>query len=386
VSATVTRVIPADAAECARVLAGAARERRTVRIVGSGTKSYVGDVAPTDVEVGTSRLAGVIDHEPADLTVTVGAGMRVADVAAMLERAGQFLPLDPPHADAATIGGVIAANSNGFWRARYGGVRDLLIGTRVALADGTVARAGGRVVKNVAGYDLDKLLVGSFGTLGVIVEATIKVLPVPVASDGVVARFARSSDAFAAADAIVRGPSRVEACVVERSEGTAWRIAVRARGSAATVKRAIDDARREVAVRQGDARELGDAFGPLRELPARAIEGALVRVALPIAAAPAYAETAALLASLEALVADAASGIVRVHLLGEDDAVVRDAEALLVAARVVGGAGRVERRSEQLRSRLSTWPTRPNGDFLMRRIKDAFDPAGILEPGRAAFV
>jgi len=217
VSATVTRVIPADAAECARVLAGAARERRTVRIVGSGTKSYVGDVAPTDVEVGTSRLAGVIDHEPADLTVTVGAGMRVADVAAMLERAGQFLPLDPPHADAATIGGVIAANSNGFWRARYGGVRDLLIGTRVALADGTVARAGGRVVKNVAGYDLDKLLVGSFGTLGVIVEATIKVLPVPVASDGVVARFARSSDAFAAADAIVRGPSRVEACVVEVS-------------------------------------------------------------------------------------------------------------------------------------------------------------------------
>jgi len=385
VSATVTRAIPADAAECARVLADAARDRRTVRIRGSGTKSYIGDIAPTDIEIGTSRLAGVIDHEPADLTVTVGAGMRVADVAAVLARAGQFLPLDPPHADEATIGGVIAANSNGVWRARYGAVRDLLIGTRIALADGTVARAGGRVVKNVAGYDLDKVLVGSFGTLGVIVEATFKVLPVPAASDGLVARFVRSADAFAAADAVIRGASRVEACVVERSEGPAWRLAVQARGSAPTVKRAVDDARREVAARQGKSNELGDELGQMRELPARAIDGALVRASLPLAASPAFAETAVRLESLAALVADAASGVVRVHLLGDDEAVIRDAEALLLAARVVGGSGRIERRAEQLRSRLSTWPTRPNGDFLMRRIKDSFDPAGILEPGRSAF-
>ena len=106
-----TRVIPANAAECAQILAEAARDRRTVRVIGSGTKSYIGDVAPTDIEIGTSRLAGVIDHEPADLTVTVGAGMRVADLALVLERAGQFLPLDPPHGAEATIGGVIAANS-----------------------------------------------------------------------------------------------------------------------------------------------------------------------------------------------------------------------------------------------------------------------------------
>jgi glycolate oxidase FAD binding subunit len=386
VSATVTRVIPADAAESARILAEAARDRRTVRIIGSGTKSYVGDVATTDVEVATSRLSGVIDHEPADLTMTVGAGMRFADVAAALARAGQFLPLDPPHADEATIGGVIAANSNGFWRARYGAVRDLLIGTRIALADGTVARAGGRVVKNVAGYDLDKLLVGSFGTLGVIVEATFKVLPLPAATDGLVAQFARSSDAFATAAAVVRGASRVEACVVDRGEGTDWRLAVQARGSAATVTRSIEDARREVGSRHGEARALADDLVEMRELPARATDGALVRVSLPLAASPAFAETAARLEGLAALVADAASGVIRVHLLGDDAAVIRDAEALLLAARVVGGSGRIERRAEHLRSRLPTWPTRPNGDFLMRRIKDAFDPAGILEPGRSAFV
>jgi glycolate oxidase FAD binding subunit len=327
----------------------------------------------------------MIDHVPADLTVTVGAGMRLAELSATLARAGQFLPLDPPHADEATIGGVIAANSNGFWRARYGGVRDLLIGTRIGLADGTVVRAGGRVVKNVAGYDLNKLLVGSFGTLGVIVEATFRVLPVPAESDGLIARFARSADAFAAAHRIVRGASRVEACVVERGAESTWRLAVQARGAGPTVKRAIDDARREVAALHGEVSDLADALARMRELPARAIDGALVRVSLPVAASAAFAETAAGLESLTALVADAASGVIRARFAGDDDEVVRDAEALLLAARVIGGTGRIERRAEHLGSRLLTWPTRPNGDFLMRRIKDAFDPAGILEPGRSAF-
>jgi glycolate oxidase FAD binding subunit len=384
VSATAARAIPADATECAQLLADAAREHRTVRIRGSGTKSYVGDTGPTDIELSSARLSGVVDHVPADLTVTVGAGTRVADLAAVLAGAGQFLPLDPPHADDATVGGVIAANSNGFWRARYGGVRDLLIGTRTALADGTVARAGGRVVKNVAGYDLDKLLVGSFGTLGVIVEATVKVLPVPAASDGLLGGFARSADAFAAAHAVVRGASRVEACVVERGE-SGWRLAVHARGAEPTVKRALEDARREITARQGDVRQLGDELDRMRELPARAIDGAVVRVSLPLAASAGFAETAARLETLAALVSDAASGVARAHLAGEDDAVIGDAEALLLAARAIGGTGRIERRAEHLRSRLPTWPTRPNGDFLMRRIKEAFDPAGILEPGRAAF-
>src|SRR5712691_7782815 len=161
---------PTNAAQCARILADASRDRRTVRVVGGMTKSYIGDAQDTDTEVRTSGLTGIVDHVPADLTVTVAGGTRIADLADALARAGQFFPLDPPHADHATIGGVIAANSNGFWRARYGSVRDLLIGTRLALADGTLARAGGRVVKNVAGYDLDKLVVGSLGTLGVIVE------------------------------------------------------------------------------------------------------------------------------------------------------------------------------------------------------------------------
>lgn len=384
-TATVPRTAPADATECAEILADATRNRRTVRIRGSGTKSYVGDIEPTDIELDTSAMRGVIDHVPADLTVTVRAGTRLADLAAALAGAGQFLPLDPPHAAEATIGGVIAANSNGFWRTRYGGVRDLLIGTETALADGTVARAGGRVVKNVAGYDLDKLLVGSLGTLGVITQATLKVLPLPAASEGIAADLARSADAFAAAHAVVRGASPVAACVVERGDAETWHLAVEARGSAPAARRAIQDARREVTSRHGAVASLSDELGRLRELPARAVEGALVRVALPVAATAAFAETAAGLASLAALIADVASGVTRAHLLGDDEEVIRDAEALLLAARVVGGAGQIERRPGHLRTRLPTWPRRPSGDSLMRRIKDAFDPAHILEPGRSAF-
>lgn len=384
-TATVDVVTPADPADCARLLAEAARDRHSVRIRGSGTKAYLGDGAVTDIELSTGRLGGVIDHVPADLTVTLGAGARVSDVRSTLARAGQFIPLDPPHASEATVGGVIAANSNGFWRARYGGVRDLLIGTRIALADGTVAHAGGLVVKNVAGYDLNKLLVGSLGTLGVIVEATFKVLPLPETGDGLVARFARATDAFAVASAVVRGAARAEACVVERGADGPWRVAVQASGSASTVGRALRDTRHEIAARHGDTVESVDELVRMRELPARAIEGALVRVALPVAASPAFAESAVRLEGFAEIVVDAASGIARVHLVSEDDAVIRDAEALLLAARMVGGIGRVERRAEHLRSRLSTWPNRPNGDFLMRRIKNAFDPAGILEPGRSAF-
>ena len=382
-TAVAIRATPADAAECARILADASRDRRPVRVMGGMTKGYLGDAGAADTEIHTSGLAGIVDHVPADLTVTVAGGTRIADLAAALATAGQFLPLDPPHADGATVGGVIAANSNGFWRARYGSVRDLLIGTRIALPDGTVVRAGGRVVKNVAGYDLNKLITGSFGTLGVIVEATLKVLPVPAAGDGVVATFAHGTDAFATATAIARAASRAEAVVVSRTARDDWQLTATARGAAAAVARAIADARREVKARGGDAAIAGDELADLRELAARATDGALVRVALPIAAQSAFADTAARLEGFATIVADAASGVLSVHVRGNDAVVIRDAEALLLAARMVGGSGRIERRAEHLRPHLAAWPTRPNGELLMRRIKDAFDPAGVLEPGRS---
>ncbi|HKW78108.1 MAG TPA: FAD-binding protein, partial [Candidatus Limnocylindria bacterium] len=122
-SAVADRVRPADAEACARALAEADRARRSVRVRGAGTKDYLGDLLPTDVVLETAALSGLVAHVPADLTVTVAAGTRFRALEASLARAGQMLALDPPHADEATVGGIVASNSSGFRRSRYGGVR-----------------------------------------------------------------------------------------------------------------------------------------------------------------------------------------------------------------------------------------------------------------------
>ena len=383
--ALATAIRPASAVDCAAALAEASRARRSVHVRGAGTKSYLGELAPTDTVLETGALAGIVDHVPADLTVTVAAGTRLADVQAALARHGQFLPLDPPHADAATVGGIVAANSNGFGRLRYGGVRDLLIGTVVALADGSVVRGGGRVVKNVAGYDLNKLLIGSLGTLGVVAEATFKIVPLPAARGAIVARCSRAAAAFEIAEALLRTPLRPAAIVVEGTR-RGWTTVVAVHGVPAQVQRGVDEVTRAASARGATVERVDEdaTLSPLRELPATADLGALVRASLPLAAQRSYAESAARLDTFERCVADAGSGIVRVHVRGDHPAVVHSADTLLAAANAIGGSAHVERRDDGLRGGLGAWATaRPGGDFLMKRLKDAFDPAGILEPHRS---
>lgn len=384
--AAIERIHPVDAAACSRAVAESAAASRSLRIRGAGTKDYLGEVLPTDAVLDTTALAGVVAHVPGDLTVTVAAGTRFADLRSALAGAGQFLPLDPPHADAATIGGIIAANSTGFWRARYGGVRDLLIGTTTVLGDGTIAHSGGRVVKNAAGYDLNKLFVGSLGTLGVVVESTFKVLPRPPVSAGAHAQFPRSADAFAAADVIVRTSARPAALAISGGPGGAWELLLQADGDAAPVERTLDLLSQSARTHGTSAQRhqgVPAVLATLNEVSARE-DGAVVRAALPLAAQTAFATSAARLEGFTQLVADAASGIVRVVLRGDDTVILNGADALLAAARICGGSARVERRPESLRARLRAWgDAEPAGLFLMRRLKDAFDPRGILEPGRS---
>jgi glycolate oxidase FAD binding subunit len=384
-NATGEIVTPNTYHECAMALGEANKQRRSIRVRGAGTKEYLGELAPTDLVLETSAMRGVVAHVPADLTITVAAGTPFREVRDALAREGQFLPLDPPHAEAATIGGIVAANSTGFWRARYGGVRDVLIGTTTALADGTLAHAGGRVVKNVAGYDLNKLLIGSLGTLGVITECTFKVLPLPVTAAALAVSFRVAGEAFAAADAVAKTSARPAALVVERTGRDPLRLIVVARGDPPAVERTLAIAR-DAARANGGGTTIGldaeKALEQLRELPATA-RGLLVRASLPVAAQPAFADIATRLDGFAQLVADAASGIVRVHVDAEDEEQRDAADELLAGARVCGGSARVERRPEALRERVAAWG---DGDapglFLMRRIKSEFDPNGILEPRR----
>lgn len=173
-------VFPSTTAEIQDVLIYAADRVLSVIPVGNGTKLGFGNPPEkVDLVLSMSRLNKVLEYEPADLTVTVQAGIRLADFQAKLAENGQWLSLDPPYADRATIGGIIAANSSGPSRLRYGTARDVVIGLQVIQPNASVAKSGGKVVKNVAGYDLNKLYVGSFGTLGIITEATFKLSPLP---------------------------------------------------------------------------------------------------------------------------------------------------------------------------------------------------------------
>ncbi len=141
-----------------------------------------GEATPGLLVVSTERLNRLIDHAVGDLTVTVEAGMRFADLQAILAKEGQFLAIDPAYPDQATIGGIVATADTGSLRQRYNSVRDMLLGITFVRADGQIAKAGGRVVKNVAGYDLMKLFTGSYGTLGIITQVTFRVYPLPATS------------------------------------------------------------------------------------------------------------------------------------------------------------------------------------------------------------
>jgi glycolate dehydrogenase FAD-binding subunit len=166
----------ATAEELAAQLAAAAG---TVRVVGAGTKRRWAPDAPASQELSTAGLDRIVEHNAGDLTAVLEAGVPLARAQEVFRSAGQMLALDPPDPGGATIGGIVASNDSGPLRARYGGARDLVVGMRVALADGTVAKSGGKVIKNVAGYDLGKLFTGSYGTLGAILEVAVRLHPLP---------------------------------------------------------------------------------------------------------------------------------------------------------------------------------------------------------------
>ncbi|MDF5707154.1 MAG: FAD-binding oxidoreductase [Nostoc sp. S4] len=180
-------VYPRTQEQLAAVIATAAKNNWRVLPCGSGSKLSWGGLAKgVDVVISTERINRLIEHAVGDLTVTVEAGMKFSKLEALLARSRQFLALDPTAPESATIGGIVATGDTGSLRQRYGSVRDQLLGITFVRADGEIAKAGGRVVKNVAGYDLMKLFTGSYGTLGVISQVTFRLYPLQETSATVV--------------------------------------------------------------------------------------------------------------------------------------------------------------------------------------------------------
>ena len=195
---------PATREELCSALAGAAQAGTPVRFRGAGTKQAWPPAAPPGtLELSTAGLAEIVEHNAGDLTAVLEAGVPLAEAQALFAKEGQRLALDPPDGGA-TIGGVVASGDTGPLRGRYGGPRDLVVGMRVALSDGTLAKSGGKVIKNVAGYDIAKLFAGSFGTLGAIVEVSVRLHPVAPETSTAVGE-ARDVDELARGAAAVGG-------------------------------------------------------------------------------------------------------------------------------------------------------------------------------------
>ncbi|MDQ7908427.1 FAD-binding protein [Phytohabitans sp. ZYX-F-186] len=336
---------PASLAE----LRDAVRDTRgTLLVKGAGTaQGWAGAPDPTDHVLETAGLTGLITYNPADMTVAVRAGTPLALVQQELAAAGQRVSLDPARAGA-TVGGLVATADSGPLRHAYGGPRDLLIGVTVVLADGTVARSGGHVIKNVAGYDLGKLLCGSFGTLGVLAEVVLRVHPLPPASRTV-------SIPCDAAEAVKHTgrvlEARLEPAALEWCDGE---LLARYEGVESSVEL------RAAATPGGTRLSTADAEAAWRRVAAVGDGDLVVRCGTRPSQLPAVAAHATSLTS---------STAVGVHTLRVAD--VERLRAEFTQVTVLGN-----------KPGVPAWGEPHAAVPLMRAVKQRFDPEGRLGPGR----
>ena len=389
-------VRPRALEEAARVVALAHDEGLAVVPRGRGTALALG-APPTraDVVLDLSGLDRILEYHPDDLTVTVQAGVTAGALAAVLGERRQTLPLDPPGWSERTLGGIAATAASGPLRARYGTIRDLLLGVRFVQADGVVTWGGARVVKSVTGYDVPKLLVGSLGTLGVLGELTLRLHPLPEAEATCLVPL---RDVAAAQELTARlvdstlQPSRLELLDARALAASGLPAAaaglVISLGSVEAAVRAQQASIGAAAARfRARVETMGPAFWRTYDRMLVATGRTLLRVTTLTTrlAATVDAVGAALEAADDLVITGCASlGVLRVGVAEDEPRLLAEAIERLRAF-VADGEGSVvvERGSSALRARVDPWGAVAPGPLdLMRALKQTFDPRGILNPGR----
>jgi glycolate oxidase FAD binding subunit len=388
--------------ELRKTVAECNRDGRTIEIQGGNTLRAFGAPAPrADVTLSTTGLNKLITHEYHDLTCAAQSGIRVNDFAEILAKRGQFVPVDVPLRRKATVGGALAAGWLGPRRHLYGRARDLVIGSQVILADGTIANAGGMVVKNVSGYDMSKLYIGSFGTLGVITQLNFKTLPLPQRRRALIAKLPEHTRSRAAAQVATSAVMPAAAfCIegfrknIDGEDGVDGRMYILLEGSDALVDRATRDLRsalgragvpetRIVDAGAGESFErivdasiesVGERSLTYRELgmPGDVVERA---TALRDAANRHHLFTDVLL--------DLMNGDAFVRVSERDSrAFAEKAEACDDEIRAMSPRSVIAAGDAPIRASLNAWGATPPAIEKMRALKAQFDPKGTLNPGR----
>lgn len=385
---------PSTYEQVAEVVRYAHAERLAVIPWGGGTQMHIGNVpGGYDIALSLSRLDRIVEHEPADLTASLEAGITLDRLRGHLEKHGQRVPLESPWGEKTTVGGILAANVSGPSRHAYGAPRDFTIGLRVVTADGRVTKTGGRVVKNVAGYDLCKLYIGSLGTLGIIVEATFKLAPLPREQRSVLATFETTARACAfSAELQRRGLALRAVQLLNPTAASAARLATDGLSALlvdlAGTPQAVERSRREIGkLAQDAATDLSDAKEPTKMWESVGRLSSAADTALSCKTTTVPTRTPSLIDSLEAvggpprILALPTIGVLYASWPQLDDA-DEAARRLRKATSEAGSSLVIERCPLDLKRRLDVFGDPPPSFDLMRRIKQQFDPRGILSSGR----
>ena len=354
---------------------------------GGGTSMSLGNPPrELDLVLGTTRMNAVVEHVPGDQVVRVQSGIRFGDLQERLAGSDQMLGVDPPEAgEGATVGGIVAANSSGPKRYRYGTIRDLIIGITVVLADGTVAKAGGKVVKNVAGYDLSKLFTGSLGTLGVIAECNFRLHPRPETARTVAVELPDTASAGAASQAILH--AQVVPSAVELLWGDDTRmLTVLIEGIPSGVEAQAETAS-HILGSFGEVRTLEDDEAGSSAPPGTGDDGVAVKISAPPAELAGVLDStlgaSSRLGVTPRITGHAGTGVTYVGLSGGDEAaragVVEELREIWLRR---GGSVIVREASPAFKERVEAWGPIGTRLDLTRRVKEKFDPRGILNPGR----